>query len=223
MEKGYKAFEPGLVCRGKQYAENTTFEEAGGKLCGAGMMHYCANPLDCLDYYPLLNDNCELNDFAEVVAEEPPVGDGKKFATKKLHICAKLDLKGFIKAAVSFIWESSEHDGLTASAEKNSKLAASGDYSKLAASGYSSKLAASGYSSKLAASGYYSVVAGIGIDNIAKAALGCWICLAEWEYNRKKERWIPLCVKAAQIDGETLKPDTWYQLKNGEFAEVQNG
>ena len=214
MEKGYKAFEPGLVCRGKQYAENTTFEEAGGKLCGAGMMHYCANPLDCLDYYPLLNDNCELNDFAEVVAEEPPVGDGKKFATKKLHIGAKLDLKGFIKAAFSFIWESSEHDGLTASAERNSKLAASG---------YSSQLAASGDYSQLAASGDSSVVAGVGVGNIAKAALGCWICLAEWEYNREKDRFVPMCVKAAQIDGETLKPDTWYQLKNGEFAEVQNG
>ena len=26
--KGYKAFEKGLVCRGKQYSENTVFEEA---------------------------------------------------------------------------------------------------------------------------------------------------------------------------------------------------
>ena len=232
MEKGYKAFEPGLVCRGKQYAENTTFEEAGGGLCSAGMMHYCANPLDCLDYYPLLNDDCELNDFAEVVAEEPPVGDGKKFATKKLHIGAKLDLKGFIKAAFSFIWESSERDGMTASADEatklaasgdNSKLAASGDNSKLAASGYYSKLAASGDYSQLAASGYNSVVSGIGIGNVAKAALGCWICLAEWEYNSEKERGIPVCVKAAKIDGETLKPDTWYKLENGEFAEVKNG
>jgi hypothetical protein len=25
--KGYKGFEKGLVCRGKQYAENTVFEE----------------------------------------------------------------------------------------------------------------------------------------------------------------------------------------------------
>ena len=295
VTKGYKAFEPGLICRGKHYAENTTFEEEGGKLCGAGMMHYCTNPLDCLDYYPLLNDDCTLNDFAEVVAEEAPVGDGKKYATKKLHIGAKLDLKGLIKAAFSFIWETSEHDCFTASAERNAKLAASGDSAKLAASGYyaklaasgdyaqlaasgysaklaasgdSAQLAASGYSAKLAASGYsaqlaasgdsaqlaasgdsaklaasgysaklaasgdsaklaasgdYSVVAGVGVGNIAKAALGCWICLAEWEYNREKARFIPMCVKAAQIDGETLKPDTWYQLKNGEFAEVQNG
>ena len=29
-----------------------------------------------------------------------------------------------------------------------------------------------------------------------------------------------LCVKCGKIDGVSLKPDTWYQLKNGEFVEV---
>ena len=204
VTKGYKAYEPGLVCRGKQYAENTTFEEEGGKLCGSGMMHYCTNPLDCLDYYPLINGNGDLNDFTTVTAEEQPIGDGKKYATKKLHVGAKLDLKGFIKAALSFIWESSEY-------EENSK---SGDYAQLAASGYSAKLAASGED---------SIVAGIGIDNIGKAALGCWLVLAEWIWNEEKERYVPECVKAAQIDGERLKPDTFYKLQNGEFTEVNNG
>ena len=204
VTKGFKAYEPGLVCRGKQYAENTTFEEEGGNLCGSGMMHYCTNPLDCLDYYPLINDNGDLNDFTTVTAEEPPVGDGKKYATKKLHVGAKIDLKGFIKAAFSFLWESSEY-------EENIK------------SGYSAQLAASGDYAKLAASGEDSIVAGIGIDNIGKAALGCWLVLSEWVWNEEKERHIPACVKAAQIDGEKLKPDTFYKLQNGEFTEVNNG
>ena len=256
VTKGYKAFEPGLICRGKHYAENTTFEEEGGKLCGAGMMHYCTNPLDCLDYYPLINDNGDLNDFTTVTAEEPPVGDGKKYATKKLHIGAKLDLKGFIKAAVNFLWETSEHDSMTASAGQKAQLAASGDSAQLAASGYSAKLAASGefaqlaasgYSAKLAASGYSaqlaasgnsaklaasgnyaqlaasgadSIVAGIGVNNIGKAALGSWLVLAEWVYSEEKERYVPACVKAAQVDGEKLKPDTYYKIQNGEFTEV---
>ena len=267
VTKGYKAYEPGLVCRGKQYAENTTFEEKGGNLCGSGMMHYCTNPLDCLDYYPLINDNGELNDFTTVTAEEPPVGDGKKYATKKLHVGAKLDLKGFIKAAFSFLWESSEYEEnikssdsaqlaasgysakLAASGDSaklaasgyyaqlaasgySAQLAASGDYAQLAASGYSAKLAASGdyaqlaasgYSAQLAASGKDSIVAGIGIDNIGKAALGCWLVLAEWVWNREKERYVPACVKAAQVDGEKLKPDTYYKIENGEFTEVNNG
>lgn len=31
----------------------------------------------------------------------------------------------------------------------------------------------------------------------------------------------PMCVKAAQIDGEILKADTWYELKGGEFVDVE--
>lgn len=58
--KGYKGFDPGLVCRGKQYAENTVFEEDKATICKNGM-HFCANPLDVLDYYPLINDNGKLN------------------------------------------------------------------------------------------------------------------------------------------------------------------
>ena len=45
--KGYKAFNPGLVCNGKQYAENTTFEEPEADLCKCGM-HFCQNPVDVL-------------------------------------------------------------------------------------------------------------------------------------------------------------------------------
>ena len=35
--KGYKGFEPGLICRGKQYAENTVFEEEEAEICSYGM------------------------------------------------------------------------------------------------------------------------------------------------------------------------------------------
>lgn len=34
--KGYKAFGPGMICRGKQYAENTVFEEESAVICCAG-------------------------------------------------------------------------------------------------------------------------------------------------------------------------------------------
>ena len=64
---GYKAFDPGMICNGKQYAENTVFEEAGANnCCQAGVMHYCEEPFDCLDYYPLVNDRGEITEFAKV-------------------------------------------------------------------------------------------------------------------------------------------------------------
>ena len=54
----------------------------------------------------------------------------------------------------------------------------------------------------------------------AKAKVGSWITLAEWEWSDEKKRNIPVCVKTEYVDGENIKADTWYQLKNGKFVEV---
>ena len=90
---GYKGFGKGLVCLGKQYAENTVFEEDKAVICKKGM-HFCENPFDVLDYYPLINDKCELNEFAEVEAQDKvEKDDNKKYCTKKLKIGAKLSFK----------------------------------------------------------------------------------------------------------------------------------
>jgi hypothetical protein len=249
--KGYKAFSKGLICKNKQYAENTVFEEDKAIICERGM-HFCENPLNVLDYYPLLDGNNELPDFAEVEAlDEASTDYKKKYVTKKLRVGAKLDLKGFVKASVDFLMERGEEG--TAASGFGSKLAASGDCSKLAASGDCSKLAASGFGSQLAASGFgsqlaasgdcsklaasgdcsklaasgnnsklaingkNSVGAAIGYGNQIKGVTGSWITLAE--YTRDG---FCVCVKSAQIDGKTLKADTWYVLKNGEIVQASN-
>jgi hypothetical protein len=206
--KGFKAFNKGLVCQGKQYAENTVFEENGAVICKNGM-HFCKNPLDTLDYYPLIDDNGDLSEFAEVESLADTVtDDNKKFATKKLHIGAKLDLRGFIKASIDFLFENNKADK-----GNDSQLAASGYYSKLVASGNDSQLAASGNGSMIALNGNDSVGAAIGYNNTIKGKRGCWITLAEYDYKGKI-----VCVKSAKIDGENIKADTWYKLKNGEFT-----
>ena len=63
--KGFKGFEKGLVCKGKQYAENTVFEEKDAVICRRGM-HFCENPFDVLDYYNLVNPDGSFNDFADL-------------------------------------------------------------------------------------------------------------------------------------------------------------
>ena len=35
--KGYKGFKPGLICKDKQYQENTVFEEPEAKICEKGL------------------------------------------------------------------------------------------------------------------------------------------------------------------------------------------
>jgi len=106
-----------------------------------------------------------------------------------------------------------------AASGNDSKLAASGDASQLAASGDDSKLAASGDDSKLVMEGENSIGAAIGSDSIIKGKKGCWITLAEYTWQGDKH--VCICVKSTQIDGETIKEDTWYKLENGEFVEVE--
>ena len=212
---GYKAFEPGMICQGKQYAENTVFEETGADdCCQAGVMHYCEEPFDCLEYYPLVNDRGEITEFAKVKPLAEVLKKDNKRATKKLRIGAKLSLKDFINAQVDIQMKKGNSE--TTASGDGSKLAASGYESKLAASGDRSQLAASGDGSQLAASGANSIAAAIGKDSVASAALGSWIVLAEYDKQGK-----PLCVRAAQIDGEKLKPNVFYKLKNGEFVAIE--
>lgn len=173
--KGYKAFKKGLVCREKQYKENTVFEEDYAKICESGM-HFCANPLDTLNYYGLLDEDCELNDFAEVEALEAPLVHGDKFCTKKLKIGKKMDLKKFIEASFKCIYESdnvaqdtsqftmavSRNRSHLAVSRKCLKLASSGNSSQQVSLGDFSQSALSGNHSYLAASGDFSNVASSG-------------------------------------------------------------
>ena len=157
--KGFKAFTPGLVCKGKQYAENTDFEEAGGDICGKGMMHYCVSPFDCLDYYPLIGANGKPSDFAAVEALETPVtDDGRKFATKKLHIGLKLGLPGFVKACVDFmkvqtIDNMPKSDLDIGSSGDAAKIGSSGDAAQIGSSGYAAQIGSSGYAAQIGSSG----------------------------------------------------------------------
>ena len=231
--KGYKAFAPGMICRGKQYAENTDYEEADGAICGKGMMHYCVNPFDTLNFYDLVGENGKFSDFAEVEALDPPVsGSDGKFAAKKLHIGAKLSFAGFVKACIDYTKEQTI-DNMPKSeigTGDSAQIGSSGDYAQIGSSGDSAQIGSSGNSAQIGSSGNYakinstgedSVICCAGSGSVVKAKAGSWITLAEWEYSDEKGRFAPRCVKTEYVDGEKIKADTWYRLKNGEFEEVR--
>lgn len=212
--KGYKAFEPGMICRGKQYAENTDYEEAGGKICEKGMMHYCVNPFDVLNFYDLVDENGKFADFAEVEALDKPVfGSDGKFAAKKLHIGAKLSFAGSVKACIDYTKEQT----IVNMPESD---VATGDSAKIGSSGDCAKIGSSGNCTQIDSTGVDSVICCAGHGCTVKAKIGSWIAHAEWEYSEEKGRSVPRCVKTEYVDGEKIKADTWYLLKNGEFVEV---
>ena len=228
---GYKAFEPGMICKGKQYQENTEYEEEGGKICEKGMMHYCVNPFDVLNFYPLVNDSGKISDFAAVKSlEEPVSGDDGKFATKKLHIGVKLGLARFVNACIDYIKKETIVNAPSSTVESNyakigssgnsAQIGSSGNSAKIGSSGYYAKIGSSGNSAKIESSGEDSVICCAGHDSAVKAKAGSWITLAEWEYSEAKNRCVPKCVKTEYVDGERIKADTWYKLIDGEFTEV---
>ena len=183
--KGYKAFKRGMICKGKQYEENTTYEENGNKICEAGVMHFCENPFDVLNYYPLIDEDGNISDFADVEAIGDIYKEKDKTATNKLHIGAKLGFKGFIKACVDFTIEKTKAETVKAddvgissgdyakigssgdyakigSSGYSAQIGSSGDYAKIGSSGYSAKIGSSGYSAKIGSSGYYAQIGSSG-------------------------------------------------------------
>ena len=224
--KGYKGFNPGMVCRDKQYAENTVYEEDQAEICKSGM-HFCEFPFDVWSHYPPVNDCGELNEFAEVEAlEEAKTEDGLKFCTTKLQIGAKLPLPDLIKIGVDFIIERAEdiksNTGDRSAATNTGYRSAAtntGDRSAATNTGDYSAATNTGYRSAASAEGKESFAINTGYFGKAKGALGGWIACAEWAENDEGSR-RPVDFRAVKVDGKSIKADTWYRLKDGKFVEA---
>ena len=198
--KGFKGFEKDFSCRGKQYEENTTYEEHGVGCCHKGVMHFCEDPWEVLNHYDLVDGNGNFSEFAEVEALGQVWNDGEKRATNKIHIGAKLGFKDFIKACIDFTIERTKFDG---------------------SSGYSAQIGSSGNSAQINSTGEDAVIMCAGSRSKAKGKKGSWITLAEWAKDEEKGRYVPICVKTERVDGEKIKENTDYTLNNGEFVEVE--
>ena len=101
---------------------------------------------------------------------------------------------------------------------------AGGNYSNLASGNFSNL--AGGDCSNLAGDDFSNLAGGdcsaiLGRNDCkAKAGLHSIICFSEWEWD-ENGNYVPVHFNAGIVDGKTLKPDTWYTLKGGEFVEVE--
>ena len=211
--KGFKGFEKDFSYGGKQYEENMTYEEHGVGCCHKGVMHFYEDPWEVLNHYDLVDSNGNFSEFAEVEALGQVWNDGEKRATNKIHIGAKLGLKGFLKACIDFTLEKTKYES------NGTNLP--GDYAKIGSSGYSAQIGSSGDYAKINSTGEDAVIMCAGSRSKAKGKKGSWITLAEWVKDEEKGRYVPVCVKTERVDGEKIKEDTYYTMKNGEFVEVE--
>ena len=231
--KGYKGFEKGLICREKQYTENTVFEEENAKICESGM-HFCRNPFDVWRFYPPCCKNGELNDFAEVEAlDEAKTDDNIKFCTSKLKIGKKLTFTDFVSAGIKAVLNNAESNKATNTGDY-SAATNTGNYSAATNTGNCSVATNTGYRSvatntgdcsaatntgehsAATVEGKSSVAIVTGYGGKAKGVKGSWIVCTERDNNYNI-----LCVKATEIDGEKIKENTFYTLKNGEFVKAE--
>ena len=111
----------------------------------------------------------------------------------------------------------------------SAQIGSSGDYAQIGSSGYSAQIGSSGNYAKIGSSGNSAQIDSTGEDSVimcagegsvAKAKIGSWITLAEWNRDDRKGCLVPVCVKTERVDGIKIKPDTWYKLQDGEFVEV---
>jgi len=240
--KGFKGFDKDLKCSPNgnsfQYEIGKEYEvEEKPIMCTNTGFHFCENPLDVFAYYPPAGSRyCEVEGDGEI-----DKGDGdSKVAVSKIKIGLEVGIKELIDAGVKFIlekvdWKNSKESNTgyrsaatntgyrSAATNTGDQSAATntGDQSAATNTGYRSAATNTGDRSAASVEGKESVACALGIESKAKGTLGCWIVIAEWEWLVEKMEWHIKEVKSALVDGETVKTDTWYTLKDGEFVIVE--
>lgn len=71
-----------------------------------------------------------------------------------------------------------------------------------------------GNQSAATVSGERSVACALGYEGKAKGTKGCWLVLAEWKDGHRKD------VRCFYVDGESVKENVFYKMKEGELVEV---
>ena len=159
-----------------------------------------------------------------------------------VRFAAEIGLKGVINAGVRFVFDKCE-----SATEKNASglrgnAAASGESGNAAASGESGNAGASGWRGNAAASGERGNAAASGVmgtavasgpygrasadgaqciavawgqDSLARGSVGNWLVVSERDDDGNI-----IDAKIVRVDGEAVKENTWYTLKNGEISEV---
>ena len=200
--KCYKGFDKDLKCRGFQYEIGKEYEEDAADICHKGF-HACENPMDVFGYYnPADSRYCEVDLDTNEQTEE----DSKRVG-KKIKIETEIGLSGLIQAGVKFILEKVDF--------KSAKESNTGNWSAATNTGDRSAATNTGNWSAATVEGAESIAVVTGYDSKAKGAVGCWLVLAE-----RDEKMHILGVQAVCVDGETIKADTFYMLKNGAIIEA---
>ena len=106
--------------------------------------------------------------------------------------------------------------GNAAASGESGNAAASGESGNAAASGVRGTATVTGRDGRASAIGEQCIAVAWGRNSLAKGTLGNWIVVSErGNYGDIFD------AKLARVDGEIIKPDTWYTLRNGKIMEAE--
>lgn len=169
--KGYKAFEPGLICNptGKkpfQYKENTIFEQEGElEICKNGF-HFCKQPLDVFHYYPLIFDK-DFTEFTEVetLGDYCANSDKFKYCTDKIKIGNKITFCDLIEQSIKEFPDNNseelivdDYNKIIRSTRTNAKIAFKAKNSWFTTTGLASKIGVKYGNNTICSTGIFSKI-----------------------------------------------------------------
>ncbi len=202
--KCFKGFNENMTCIGFQFEQGKTYEENEAQLCKSGF-HACEYPLSVFAYYPPANSVYHEVDLEGVCENR----DSEKVCGKKITIGERISIQQMVDLSVRHI-----HSQIN---ETRKQHVMEGDRSAATNTGEYSTATNTGCRSAAKVSGRCGIAIATGSESKACGALGCWIVLAEWDDDSRDI----IDMRIARVDGKRIKADTWYQLKGGEFVEVE--
>ena len=211
--KAYKGFNKDMTCRGFQYEIGKEYETDAADLCRIGF-HACENPLDCFSHYAPGNSRyCEV----EIEDNGQRSSEDSKVVGKKIKIGAELSTEQICKLHFEYVRSRCAPAKTNAAGDRESASAgwsgsaSAGEYGSASAGDYgvsaSRGSSSAGENGVAAARGKHAKVRG-GIGSVLV------VCV------EKKDSYDIAEWKAAVVDGERIRPDTWYTVENGEFKEA---
>ena len=96
--RSYKGFNKDMTCKGKKYEEGMDYKEESAEACVSGM-HACEYPLDCFAYYPPGKSVYHEVTQRGILSKH---SDDSKVASTEMHIGARLDIRGLVKASIEY-------------------------------------------------------------------------------------------------------------------------
>lgn len=189
----YKGMDSNMQCRGMQYEVGKEFSVDGKIECCGNGLHACERPLDVLGYYPPGTGAryFRVEQSGDMARER---GGDSKVASRKIRVVAEIGIPGLAKAHIEYAkaHTTSEYTGPERATAGNSGAATAGYRGAATAGDYGAA------------------------TSRGSASVGAILVIAEeqpTDYNIA--HW-----KAVEVDGETVKADTWYRLVDGKLVEA---